>query len=356
MPISASQFRDLVSGRRRGIFASLARGGLWLVSLGYAGVMWLRNRRYDKGRATIGQAGVPVISVGNLTMGGTGKTPAVEWICRFIRERQIRVTIVSRGYGSDPAAGRNDEAMELERKLPDVPHVQDPDRLAAARIAVEELECQMIVLDDAFQHRRIARDLDVVMVDALEPFGFGHVFPRGTLREPLASLSRADAIILSRGDMLDADQREALRQRFASLAPDAVWATTTHAPRCLVDAQGTESPLEVSPETRVAAFCGLGNPAGFRHTLESCGLTPVAFREFPDHHGYDRSDVDSLIEWLDSERIDLAVCTEKDQVKLGVDRLGRCPLRALRIGLDFLEGEADLAAAIDTVIARVDRE
>jgi len=318
--------------------------------------MRLRNRRYDKGRARIGSAGVPVISVGNLTMGGTGKTPAVEWICRYIRQQNVRVTIVSRGYGADPAAGRNDEAMELERKLPDVPHLQDPDRLAAAAIAVSELECQMIVLDDAFQHRRIARDLDIVMVDALEPLGFGHVFPRGTLREPLSGLRRAGAIVLSRADMLDADERETLRKRFARIAPDAVWATTTHAPRCLVDAAGSESPLTVSPDTRVAAFCGLGNPAGFRHTLESCGIEPVAFREFPDHHSYDREDVASLIEWLDRERIDLILCTEKDQVKLGVDRLGDRPLCALRIGLDFLEGQTELSAAVDAVIARVDRE
>ena len=115
----------------------------------------------------------------------------VEWIARWFRRHNVRVSIVSRGYRAEEG-GRNDEARELEQKLPDVPHVQNPDRVAAAQIAVEELETQLIVLDDGFQHRRLARDVDIVLLDALEPFGFEHVFPRGTLREPLAGLRRAD--------------------------------------------------------------------------------------------------------------------------------------------------------------------
>jgi tetraacyldisaccharide 4'-kinase len=193
-------FLDLVSGRRRGPAATLLRGGLRLAETPYAMAMSWRNRRYDRGKAVIHRAGVPVVSVGNITLGGTGKTPMVEWIARLYRRHQVRVAIVSRGYRAEEG-GRNDEARELEQKLPDVPHIQNADRAAAARVAVEELDMQLIVLDDGFQHRRLARDLDVVLLDALEPFGFEHVFPRGTLREPLSGLRRADLVILSRADV-----------------------------------------------------------------------------------------------------------------------------------------------------------
>ena len=132
---------------------------------------------------------VPVISVGNLTLGGTGKTPMVEWIVRQLQKREKKVGIISRGYGS--RGGPNDEALELAWKLPSVPHVQNPDRVAAARRAIDEFGCDALVLDDAFQHRRIARDLDIVLLDALEPLGYEHVFPRGTLREPIEGLARA---------------------------------------------------------------------------------------------------------------------------------------------------------------------
>jgi len=226
---------------------------------------------------------VPVVSVGNLTLGGTGKTPLVEWIARWFRKRNVRVSIVSRGYGAEDG-GRNDEARELEQKLPDVPHVQNADRVAAAKIAIEELETQLILLDDGFQHRRIGRDLDIVLLDALEPFGFEHVFPRGTLREPLRGLRRAGAVILSRADMLEPAEREKIRRRVEQLAPKAAWAEIRHAPLELLSVGGQVKPIDELCKVKIAAFCGVGNPAGFRHTLESCGFDMAGFREFPDHH------------------------------------------------------------------------
>ena len=131
---------------------------------------------------------MPVISVGNITTGGTGKTPMVAWLARWFRNQDVRVALVSRGYRAE-AEGQNDEARELATLLPDVPHLQNPDRVAAARIAIDELETQLIILDDGFQHRRIHRDLEIVLIDALQPFGFGHVLPRGLLREPLRGLA-----------------------------------------------------------------------------------------------------------------------------------------------------------------------
>lgn len=346
---SPSEFLDLVSGRRRGLRAGLARLGLRLAEVPYAlGMRW-RNWRYDTGRAEIRRVGVPVVSVGNLTLGGTGKTPMVEWIARWYRARGIRVTIVSRGYGAE-AGGRNDEALALEQNLPDVPHVEDPDRVAAAELAIEELECELIVLDDAFQHRRIARDLDVVLLDALEPFGFGHVFPRGTLREPPAGLRRAGVVALSRADMIDKDRRHKIHEEVRRLAPQAAWAEVVHAPRTLLRYGGQEQPLGSLAGQPVAAFCGIGNPAGFRHTLEACGYRVAAMREFPDHHRYSREDVASLGEWADRLDVTAVLCTQKDLVKLDLTELGRRPLWAVAIGLEFLAGQQALEEKLELLL------
>ena len=199
-------FRALISGQRRGVQAAVLRGLLRAAETPYTLAVRWRNRQYDRGRKPVERVDVPVISVGNLTLGGTGKTPLVEWLARWFRQRGVRVTIISRGYGAE-AGARNDEALELEQKLPDVPHVQNADRVAAAKMAIEEFDCQLILLDDAFQHRRIHRDLNIVVVDALEPFGFGHVFPRGALREPLSGLRRADMVVLSRADLVQPAER-----------------------------------------------------------------------------------------------------------------------------------------------------
>jgi tetraacyldisaccharide 4'-kinase len=352
-------FRDLVSGRRWGPGATILRGALRLVETPYALAMSWRNRRYDLGKTTIHRAAVPVVSVGNITLGGTGKTPLVQWIARWFRGHQVRVAIISRGYRAKEG-GRNDEARELEQKLPDVPHLQNPDRAAAARIAVEELETQLIVLDDGFQHRRLARDLDIVLLDALEPFGFEHVFPRGTLREPLIGLRRADVIILSRSDAIDPSRREEIRRRVQSLAPQSAWAEVRHAAIELISAGGTgrasgtqRATLDSLKNLPVAAFCGLGNPAGFRHTINSCGYALAGFREFPDHHCYSRSDMESLAAWAEHLGAAAVLCTHKDLVKIGLDQLGRLPLWAVRVEMDFIAGQNDLESRLLALLARI---
>src|SRR3954469_6838642 len=213
-----SEFRDLVSGRRKGILATLARGVLRVVEVPYTIAVSIRNRRYDRGAAKVQNIGVPVITVGNLTLGGTGKTPMVKWLAQRFQNAGVRVAIVSRGYGA--AEGKhNDEALELAQSLADVPHIQNRDRVAAARIAIHDFKSRLILLDDGFQHRRLGRDLDIVLLDALEPFGVEHVFPRGTLREPLTGLARAQVVCLSRADAISQSERDAIRRRVANIAP-----------------------------------------------------------------------------------------------------------------------------------------
>ena len=335
-----------MSGRKRGLMAIGLRAGLRVGEFFYRWAMTRRNRRYDLGRAEIHRVDVPVVCVGNLTLGGTGKTPMVEWLAKHFRQRDVRVSIVSRGYGAEQGE-RNDEALELELALPDVPHLQNPNRVEAAELAVEELETQLILLDDGFQHRRLARDLDIVLLDATEPFGFEHVFPRGTLREPLTGLARAQAVVLSRADMIDESHREKIRQRAAQLAPQAVWCEVVHRPAALLDANGEERPLAVSPDQQIAAFCGIGNPAGFRHTLESLGCNLAQWKAFPDHHNFTREDVQSLVEW--STGADQVLCTRKDLVKLGVTKLGAVPLFAVSVKLDFLVGKEEFVSLLEKI-------
>jgi tetraacyldisaccharide 4'-kinase len=289
-------------------------------------------------------------------LGGTGKTPMVEWIALQLIEQRKRVGIVSRGYGA--RGGANDEALELARKLPGVPHIQNPDRLAAARQTIDEFDCDTLVLDDAYQHRRIARDLDIVLLDALEPFGFEHVFPRGTLREPVEGLARAHVVALSRADLVSAQERDSLRTRVAKLSPSAAWIEVVHAPVELVayggewtagETPAPRQPLESLRGRRVLAFCGLGNPAGFRHTLAACGYEIAGFREFPDHYQYNLADLDRLAAEARALNVEAVICTQKDLVKIRRARLGDWPLWAVRIGIEFLSGREELLNMLSNI-------
>src|SRR5262249_54817077 len=154
-------------------------------------------------------AGVPVVSVGNLTVGGTGKTPCVEYVARFFRGLDLRVAILSRGYGA--TQGCNDEAMVLEENLPDVPHLQGPDRVELAKTAIEELEREALALDDGFQPRRRGRALALVLIDAPARWGHGSLLPRGLLREPIRSLRRAHLAIVTRCDMVGPEELRGIR-------------------------------------------------------------------------------------------------------------------------------------------------
>lgn len=331
--IAPETYLKLVRGESRGPLATLARAGLALASAGYGAGVALRNRGFDGGK-DVHRAAVPVVSVGNLTLGGTGKTPMVEWLARWYRERDVRVGLLSRGYGRSDAV--NDEALVLDENLPDVPHLQDRDRVRLAQIAVDELESELLILDDGFQHRRLARDLDVVLLDALDPFGLGRLFPRGLLREPTSSLNRAGAVVISRADLVPAERRAAIRDEARRHAPTAPILEARHAPRDLVDGDGEPSPIDGLAGRPVAAFCGIGNPEGFRRTLEGLGCRVVDLRVFPDHHPYSAEDVADLTRWAAGHEAELILTTQKDLVKLRISNLGDAPLRALRIGLEIL--------------------
>lgn len=343
----ARRFREIVSGENTGGMARIARLFLSIAEVPYSMVVNARNRRYDRRQAEVHTVAVPVICVGNLTMGGTGKTPMVQYLAEWFRSHGVRVAIVSRGYRAEVGEG-NDEARELSDKLPDVPHIQNADRVAAANLAVDELDMQLVLLDDGFQHRRLHRDMDLVLLDALQPFGYNHVFPRGMLREPVHGLRRADVAVLTRANFVTAVQRQAIQDRVRSIAPALRWVEVAHQPTGL-RSQISSEPIDTLVGKRVLGFCGIGNPAGFRKTLEDCGVRLLDFREYPDHHHYSRDDVQSLIEWSKLHRPDLLICTHKDFVKIEMDQLGEIPLRALVVEIQVLAGAAVLEEALQQI-------
>jgi tetraacyldisaccharide 4'-kinase len=271
----------------------------------------------------------------------------VEWVARWYRQRGIRVVILSRGYGR--LHGLNDEGRVLEDNLPDVPHLQDRERVRAATIAVTELEAELLLLDDGFQHRRLARNLDVVLIDALDPFGSRKLLPRGLLREPLASLRRADLAVLSRSDLIGVAERAAIRAEAERSAGPLTWVQARHAPIDLIDSEGSTAPLGEMAGRSVAAFCGIGNPEGFHRTLQPLCGELLDLRVFPDHHGYTAPDIVSLERWAGDLGANLVLTTQKDLVKLRAGALGRAPLRALRIGIEIVAG----GDVMDDVLARV---
>lgn len=384
--MDGKRFRELVSGRTRGFSARVFRCFLACLAGPYGLIVRCRNFLYDCGLLKTNRFSVPVISVGNITLGGTGKSPMIAWLGRFCLQKGLKPGIISRGYGrirptsksdatesgenrddskatsrvadsTHPAnsQGVNDEFLELAFLLPDVAHLQNPDRGAAAREFLDRTESErpdILLLDDAMQHRRIARDLNIVLLDATEPFGFEHVFPRGTLREPLSGLRRADAVLLSRADLVTQEQRQTIRQRVARLAPDAAWAEVAHVAKQLVSTNRTTLPLFDLKDRKILAFCGIGNPIAFQKSLEQHGANIVELLVFPDHYQYNPADYARLEQKARELGVDRLLCTMKDLVKLDGWTLPEfLSLNALEIQLHFLEGEAEFRKKLADIVS-----
>lgn len=318
--------------------------------------MALRNWAYDTGRFSAKSVAVPVLSVGNLTMGGTGKTPFVEYLANHLLSLGLRPALLSRGYGT--ASGRNDEAMQLEENLPDVPHLQGRDRAELAEIAIEELEPDLLILDDGFQHRRLARDWNAVLIDATRPPPADYWFPRGSLREPRSALQRADQIIVTRCDQAEPAARQQLRDWLARRHPTILIAEANHSPIELIRQDGQPEPIHTLQGREVIAFCGVGQPKSFAKTLETLGMTVLDWQFFPDHHPYNKADVDKLQQWASrfAETVTV-VTTQKDFVKLRLADFSGRPLRAVRVGIELISGEAELQQSLARILGhRLDQD
>jgi tetraacyldisaccharide 4'-kinase len=338
---------------RGGPLIELLRPFAWCFGL----IVRARNAAYDRGLLPSARVDAPVICVGNITTGGTGKTPVVEALTRALVGRGLRPGVLSRGYRA-PAAERGpatkdgarrpagDEARMLARSLPGVPLVQDPDRIRGARELVR-LGCDAIVLDDGFQHRRLERDADLVLIDATRPFGLpwveGHapefMLPRGLLREPPTGLRRARACILTRTDQIEPEHLAALEARIHALVPELPVLHAIHRPLCLRDSGGQRFELERLIGTTVDLVSGIGNAGAFETTVAGLGARIVEHRRFGDHHDYTPKDVIGL-----GRGGRVVVTTAKDAVKL--ETLLPAAF-ALEIGVEFVRGAPILEALLD---------
>lgn len=341
---SESAFLDVISGRRRDWRAKVARAGLRLAEPAYAAASSLRGALFASGLKRPCSAGVPVVSVGNITTGGTGKTPVVAEVVTSLQKNGWKPGIASRGYRSLGESG-NDEKRVLELLCPGVPHVQNRDRIRAA-LDLAEGGADVVVLDDGFQHRRLKRDLDIVLIDATNPWGYGHQLPRGLLRESVAALSRADLVVLTRADLVTAGDRDHLREAIArqTRAPLVV---SRFIPHGLRDHAGQLHPVEEWRGRRVVAFCGIGNPAAFQATLERVGvsLASHSVTAFSDHHDYTDADRQSLLAEAEATHSEGLICTLKDLVKLPAES-SKLPVLAVDIAFDVVDGADAWTAAL----------
>ncbi|MFZ0413387.1 MAG: tetraacyldisaccharide 4'-kinase, partial [Candidatus Acidiferrales bacterium] len=300
-----------------------------------------------------------VVSVGNLTVGGTGKTPMVAWLAKRFSEAGARTAVLCRGYrplprrseaGDDPriAEGWNDETALLHGRLgSDVELGANANRYEKGR-ELEDIGVECFVLDDGFQHLQLARDVDIVMVDATNPFGGGHVLPAGRLREPVSALRRADIIVITRSD--HAPAVEAVVRRYSE-AP-IMYAQTELVG---IEPYGADlnSPVEAAREgKKIFAFCGIGNPAAFLDDLKRWGLSVVGHAKFRDHYFYAEHDVANLEAQAAAVSADALVCTEKDIYDLMPLRTKRIPIHFCKISLRINEEERLWHAIVEMISRR----
>jgi tetraacyldisaccharide 4'-kinase len=307
------------------------------LSLLYGAAVRARVALYRRGLFASHDVGAPVVSVGNLTTGGTGKTPLVEWAARTLAREGLRVCVLSRGYGRERASRRvvvsdgerllagaregGDEPRLLAENLLGLAAVVcDADRVAAAVWAREELGAEVFVLDDGFQHLRIARDLDIVAVDATAPWGGGHLLPRGRLREPPEGLRRASGVVITRADL--AEDVEALRAAVARYSAGRARVFTsrvrTRGVRPLSEGRGVGAArADAAVPQPVAAFCGLGNPRALFEHLRRDGHDLRHTRAFRDHHFYTAEDLAAVAREARERGARALLTTAKDAVKLG---------------------------------------
>lgn len=331
----------MIRNRLPGLPVGLVFPFLVFFSALYSCLIRLRNFLYDKSFLKIHSLDARVVSVGNITVGGTGKTPIVQVLAEQAIRLGLRPGVIARGYKGQRRNGRiiNDEGRMLLEKLPDLALVQDPDRFAAAKDAQIEMGADFLILDDGFQHRRLHRDLDLVVIDATRPFGFGRILPAGLLREPLSSLKRADALVLTRCDQADAGRLEEVEAVIQRSAPGVPVFRTEHAPLFLRTLDGKERlELDAIAGRRVCLFCGIANPAAFERTVRSLGAVVSGRVDFPDHHEYGQGDWEKISRMAEKSKAERVLTTAKDGIKLNpVEEAGA--ILVLEVGINLLDDE-----------------
>ncbi|HEX9780907.1 MAG TPA: tetraacyldisaccharide 4'-kinase [bacterium] len=352
------------------LICGLLRIGSWI----FLAASSARNAAFDLGIIRPVRLPCPVVSVGNLTVGGTGKTSCVELIARKLLARGRRVAVLSRGYGGGAGSywlrweggrlavgGRSgadgalaDEPQLLAARLPGVPVLVGADRVRSARAALAEFGADALVLDDGFQHRRIARDCDLVLIHAGMPFDGWALLPRGPMREPLAALGRAHLIIITKAEGA-LERVSALGERLRAIHPGAELLSAEHRPVKLTDpVRGAALGLEALSGRRVALVSSIGDPAGFETTLARLHAQVAWHQAFPDHHRYRSGEWDALTSRLRAGGAEALVTTEKDWVRLAPVAAGEAPVPVwvLAVALTLIDGEDVLDARLACLFDR----
>ena len=299
------------------------------LSILYGAVTRTRLSLYRRGTFHTTKLDRPVISIGNITTGGTGKTPLVEWVAKTVAAHGKKVCILTRGYGrKDPhlqvivsdgygvlasPAEAGDEPYLLATKLTGKAAViSSADRIAAGQEAIKDFGTECFVLDDGFQHLRLARDLNIVTIDATNPWGGGSLLPHGRLREKPEGLSRADCVVITRCDQVDSVAE--LRAEILRLAGDRPIFQSQMRPMRVTSLANPSETL--SPPVRVAAFCAVGNPYSFFESLRRLGFELALQKSFPDHHAYSQHEIDALVKAAKDTGATTLITSAKDAVKL----------------------------------------
>lgn len=351
--MNATRYMDIITGEDDSFSASLIRAGLTAMAMMYRPIIATRNALYDAHLFKAHDLGRPTISVGNLTAGGTGKTPIVTDIARRLIAMGRRPAVLLRGYQAHQ--GLSDEAQLLSDALCPAASVHvGADRRAVAAIALANdpaIDC--FILDDAFQHRKAARQLDLVLVDATNPYGHGRMLPRGLLREPPAGLRRASGVIITRAAISDTDTLTSLARELEQHHGRAVMALAGFAWEGYRDAHDEPVPLDALKARRVLGVCGVGNPAAFRKMLHAeLGKQPVVVMD--DHHIYRHGDLTNFFLEASRQQAAAVVTTEKDWVKWRVHTPpGGWPLPVYRpvLGVQWMQGQAALQQRLEQLMS-----
>ncbi len=323
-------------------------------SMGYSIAVRLRNFLYSAGLLKAHHVDATVICVGNITTGGTGKTPLVIWLCKKIIS-DYQCAILMRGYktSAQEIEKLTDEPAIFLESCPEVKVIINPDRVAGAEEAAIKFGTKVLIMDDGFQHRRLARDLDIVAIDATLPFGYGRMLPAGLLREPVSSLKRAGAVVITRCDQIAENELSGLEEKLRLINPEMVISRSIHAPAYIKSKDNKEIALEELKDKKIFAFCGIGNPGSFLSTIKTTGAELVDSKIFNDHHHYTEACITDIFEQAERLKADLILTTQKDQNKITrpASSNKEIPLAYIGIEIKFLSGEEKLWGLIEKTLA-----
>ena len=351
--MSQQRYRKLVSGASKGLVAAFLRLLLWVASQGYSTIIGLRNFLYSKAWLKIYRSNAVVISIGNITAGGTGKTPLTIWLCRLLREKDIGCAVLTRGYKTEKG-NVSDEVAVLAESYPQAKVVVNPDRVAGATEAASKLGAKVLIMDDGFQHRRLHRDLDILTIDAMCPFGYGRMLPAGLLREPVISLRRADAVVITRCDQISESKLSQIEKKLQLINPDMLIARSIHSAVCAKSIDNKQISPEELKNKKIFAFCGIGNPDAFLGTVKGLSCNLVGSKIYDDHYHYTSNDIAEVYEEAGRSRADLILTTQKDWFSTQYairNTQYEIPFAYLEIELKFIDREDKITKLIEDTLA-----